>query len=80
MIELLVVVAIIAILSSLLLTAVSTAKRKAQRVACMTVIRSYAMNISDRGRFVVAIPQEANCHQCHYPRYNAGLFLDTINP
>ena len=74
------VVAIIAILSSLLLTAVSTAKRKAQRVVCMTVIRSYAMKISDRGRFVVVIPQEANCHQCHFPRYNAGLFLDTINP
>lgn len=81
MIELLAVVAIIGILSALLLSAVSSAKRTAQRAACRTVIRAYTMEFSEgQGRLVTRIPQEANCHQCHYPRYNAGLFLDVINP
>jgi prepilin-type N-terminal cleavage/methylation domain-containing protein len=46
-IELLVTVAIISILAGLLLSAVSTAKLKAQRVACRTVLRSYASEFSE---------------------------------
>lgn len=79
-IELLVTVAIISILAGLLLSAVSTAKLKAQRVACRTVLRSYASEFSEwQNKLVIRIPQEANCHQCHYPRYDAGPFLDTVD-
>ena len=47
MIELLAVVAIIGILSALILSAVSSAKRTAQRAACRTVIRAYTMEFSE---------------------------------
>lgn len=78
MIELLAVVAIIVILAGLLLGASSSAKNKAQRAACITTLRSYAMEFSEwQNRLVYRIPQEANCYQCHYPRYNTGLFMDT---
>ena len=78
--ELLVTMAIISILSGLLLSVASSAKKKAQRVSCRTVVRAYTMGFSRRqNKLETRIPQEANCHQCHYPRYNAGLFLDTID-
>ena len=78
--ELLVTVTIIMILAGLLLSAASSAKLKAQRVACRTVLRSYASGFSEwQNRLVIRIPQEANCHECHYPRYDAGLFLDTVD-
>ena len=78
--ELLTVCVIISLLVSMLLPAVANARKQAQKVACRVVIRSYAMEFSERkGRLVITIPQEANCHECHRPRYNAGLYLDTID-
>ena len=79
LLELLVVVAIIGILASLLLGSVVEARVKAQRVACRVAVRSYALSFSEQGRLVINIPQEANCHQCHRPRYNAGPFMDGLN-
>jgi prepilin-type N-terminal cleavage/methylation domain-containing protein len=78
--ELLTVCVIIALLASMLLSAVANARRQAQKVACRVVIRSYVIGFSEnQGRLVITIPQEANCHECHNPRYNAGLYLDTID-
>jgi prepilin-type N-terminal cleavage/methylation domain-containing protein len=76
LIELLVVMTIISILTSLLLGSVSKARVQAQKVACRVAVRSYVLSFSEQGRLVIDIPREANCHQCHRPRYNAGPFLD----
>ena len=79
MLELLLVTAIISILTALLLSSVAKARVQAQKVACRVAIRSYAMRFSEHnGRLVIEIPQEANCHQCHRPRYNAGPILDEM--
>ena len=79
--ELMVVVTIIVIVVALLLPGFSRARIEAQRVSCRVVLRSYAMSYSDRQeKLVIEIPQEANCHECHRPRYNAGLYLDKIRP
>jgi type II secretory pathway pseudopilin PulG len=81
LIELLAVCTIIMLLVAMMMPAVGKAKRQAQKVSCRVVLRSYAMRYSERqGKLVIEIPQEANCHQCHVPRYNAGLYLDTIRP
>ena len=77
--ELLVVVTIISILASLLLGSVTKARAQAQKVACRVAVRSYALSFSERGRLVIDIPREANCHQCHRPRYNAGPFLNEVS-
>ena len=77
--ELLVAVTIISILASLLLGSVAKAKTQAQKVACRVAVRSYALSFSEQGRLVVDIPREANCHQCHRPRYNTGPFLDEVS-
>jgi prepilin-type N-terminal cleavage/methylation domain-containing protein len=78
--ELLTVCVIIALLVSMLLSAVAKARKQAQKVACRVVTRSYAMEFSEKqGKLLITIPQEANCHECHKPRYNAGLYLDTID-
>tara|TARA_Y100001951_G_scaffold20092_1_gene15107 strand:- start:576 stop:809 length:234 start_codon:yes stop_codon:yes gene_type:complete len=70
MIELLVTIAIISILTGLLLSAVSSAKKKAQKASCRIVIRSYALKFNRIGQLLIEIPQEANCYQCHYPKWN----------
>ena len=80
LVELLVVVTIIMILVSMLLSAIGGSRDEAQRVACRVAIRSYATRFSEQGRLIIEIPQEANCHQCHVPRYDAGSYLDTIGP
>ena len=81
LLELLVVMAIIAILVSLLLSSISKARIQAQRVACRVAVRSYAMRFSEsQGRLVVEIKQEANCPPCHWPRYSARPFIDSISP
>ncbi len=80
LLELLVVTTIISILSALFLSSVAKARIKAQKVACRVAVRSYSMRFSENGgRLVVEIPQEANCHQCHIPRYNVVPVLDDIN-
>ncbi len=79
LLELLLVVAIISILAALLLSSVAKARIQAQKVACRVAIRSYVTRVSDyTGRLVIEIPQEANCHQCHKPRYNAGPIIDEV--
>ena len=76
LLELLLVAAIISILLALLLSSVAKARIHAQKVACRVAVRSYATRFSDHNnRLVIEIPQEANCHQCHKPRYNAGPIL-----
>ena len=81
LLELLVVVAIISVIVALQLPALFKAREQAQKVACRMVMRSYATRYSEsQGKLMIVIPQEANCHECHKPRYNARLFLDTIDP
>jgi len=80
LVELLLVISIISILVSLLLAGVSKARIHAQKVSCRVTLRSYAMQYSDTGKLIVTIPQEANCHQCHKPRYNAKPVLKEFNP
>lgn len=71
----LVVVAIISVLTALTTATFANAKKQAQRVACRVAIKSYAVEILESGRFLIVVPQEANCHECHRPRYNAGPLL-----
>jgi prepilin-type N-terminal cleavage/methylation domain-containing protein len=81
LLELLLSVAIVGILVSLALPSYGKARIQAQKVACRVAIRSYAMDFSEkRGRLVIEIPQEANCHDCHKPRYDARDYTDSINP
>jgi len=78
LLELVLVVAIIAILIAMSFPAYLSAREQAQRVACRVATRSYAMKYSKTGRLVIEIPQEANCHECHRPRYNARQHLNTV--
>ena len=79
LIELMVVVVIISIITAIQLPALLEARKQAQKVSCRVAVRSYATRYSNsQGKLVVEIPQEANCHECHKPRYNARLYLDTI--
>ena len=80
LIELLLVVAIIMLLVALLLPGFSRAKDQAQKVSCRVAVRSYAVRFSPNGRLVVEIPAEANCHDCHRPRYNATPYLNELKP
>jgi prepilin-type N-terminal cleavage/methylation domain-containing protein len=76
LVELLVVVAIISVLTALMVSTFANAKKQAQRVACRVAVKSYVVEIMEHnGRFLIVIPQEANCHECHRPRYNAGPLL-----
>jgi len=79
LVELMVVVAIISLIVSLLLPAFSRAKDEAQKVSCRVAIRSYVVGFTDRGSLVFEIPQEANCHECHKPRYDARAFMGSID-
>ena len=79
LIELLCVISIIALLIGLSLPAYLNARNQAQKVACRVTIRSYALKYNRIGQLIIEIPQEANCHDCHRPRYNAGKFLDTVS-
>ena len=78
LLELLIVISIITVLISLSLPSYINAKNQAQKISCRVAIRSYAISLSEQGRLIIEIPQEANCHDCHKPRYNAGKFLDTL--
>ena len=78
LLELLVVVGIISLLVGLSLPSYIEAKKQAQKVSCRVAIKSYAIGLNEQGRLVIEIPQEANCHDCHKPRYNARKFLDTL--
>tara|TARA_Y100000296_G_C5052480_1_gene195561 strand:- start:430 stop:696 length:267 start_codon:yes stop_codon:yes gene_type:complete len=79
LLELVLVCAIIVMMIAMLLPSLYEAKKQSQRVACRVAIRSYAVSISEKtGGLVIEIPQEANCHQCHKPRYNAQIFLETL--
>ena len=80
LVELLLVICIISILVSLLLGGAAKARIHAQKVSCRVTLRSYAMQYSNTGKLVIIIPQEANCHQCHKPRYNAKPILKEISP
>ena len=81
MIELMMVCSIILLVLALMLPALDRARTEAQRVSCRMAIRNYAMRYSEgQGKLVIEIPQTANCHECHKPRYNARLYLDTIYP
>ena len=72
---------VIAVLVSLMLPTYGRAKLKAQKVSCRVSIRSYAVDVLERGGgLLIVIPQEANCHDCHRPRYDAGSYLDTFEP
>jgi len=78
--ELMLVVAIVGVVIGLLMPAVMGAIDQANRVKCRVVIRSYARDIQEGGRLIIEIPQEANCHDCHRPRYDARLYLRSIDP
>lgn len=81
LLELLLVMSIIAILASLIASSAAKAKLQAQKVACRVAVKSYVVDVIERsGSLLVVIPQEANCHECHMPRYNAGLYLDQLAP
>ena len=57
LIEFLVVCSIVLVLIGMSLSAYDRAKNRAQKVACMVAIRSYAMRYSEHGRLVVVIPE-----------------------
>jgi competence protein ComGC len=81
LLELLLVMLTITVMVTLLAASTVKAKREAQRVSCRVAIRSYVVGmVESSGRFLIEIPQEANCHDCHKPRYNAGLYLDQLTP
>jgi prepilin-type N-terminal cleavage/methylation domain-containing protein len=81
LLELLLVMVIVAVLASLIASSTAKAKIQAQKVACRVAIRSYVVGmLENTGRYIVVIPEEANCHDCHKPRYNAGLYLDQLAP
>lgn len=75
-----VVIAIVGIIIGLLLPALVGAVDQANRIKCRVVIRSYARDVQEGGRLIIEIPQEANCHDCHRPRYEAGPYLDSTTP
>ena len=80
LLELLCVICIIGIVVSMSLPAYLNARNQAQKISCRVALRSYAIKLTDQGRFIIEIPQEANCHDCHRPRYEAERFLDTVTP
>jgi len=79
LLEVLLVIGIIGLLVGMSFPAYLKARNQAQKVSCRVVVRSYALRYSNQGRLVIEIPQEANCHSCHRPRYDAGKYLDTIS-
>ena len=81
LLELMLTIVIIAIMVSLLVASLHKAKTEAQRVSCRVAIRSYALEYSEsQGRLMIVIPQEANCHNCHMPRYDTRQYLDALSP
>jgi len=80
LIELMMVCSIIMLVLALMLPALDRARTEAQKVSCRMALRNYAMRYSESGKLVIEIPQTGNCHECHKPRYNARLYLDTIDP
>jgi type II secretory pathway pseudopilin PulG len=79
LLELLLVIGIIGLLLGLSLPAYLKARNQAQKVACRITLRSYAIEYTRQGGLMIVIPQEANCHDCHRPRYDAGKYLDTVD-
>ena len=68
MIELLVVVAIIAIIAALQIPAVLTAHRHAQKVVCDVQRNAITRYDEDLGlRVDVPVPVLARCYECHVP-------------
>ena len=81
LLELMLTLTIIAIMVSLLVASLHKAKTEAQRVSCRITLRSYAIGYSKgQDKLVIVIPQEANCHNCHMPRYDTRQYLDALSP